>query len=322
MEAEILCIGHASHDFTFLLDEFPQENRKYTISEWVEAGGGPAANAACLAASWGASCAFAGVVGDDASGRLVVEELRAAGIDLSRLEIRQNHPTPHSAIIVNRTAGSRTILNRRIPAAPLRLGSAGGSSSGASSAGAAIGRTGGPSVILVDGHELEASLEAIERFPDAVTVLDAGSLRKSTRILLERVDWPVCSETFAREVTGAASLDSPDALRRCLRRLAEISGKNAAVTLGERGLIFETEGNAWTLPALPVSAVDTTAAGDIFHGAFAFGLLRGLPPVEAFRLAVVAAGLSVTRPGGRGSVPSLEETEAAYRGFEGRPQPL
>jgi sugar/nucleoside kinase (ribokinase family) len=78
------------------------------------------------------------------------------------------------------------------------------------------------------------------------------------------------------------------------------------VTLGAKGAIFDNGEDEGHLPALSVEARDTTAAGDVFHGAFAYALLKRLTLQKALRLATVAAGLSVQRQGGRPSVPQLK----------------
>jgi sugar/nucleoside kinase (ribokinase family) len=161
----------------------------------------------------------------------------------------------------------------------------------------------GPRFLLFDGHEPGASLAALEAFPSAVSVLDAGTFREGTDLLSRRVDYLICSERFAAQATGAD--DVPARWQPCLRRLQARNGKVAVVTLGEKGLAFSDGRREGRLPALPVRAVDTTAAGDIFHGAFVFALTREMELCRALRLATIAAGLSVQRSGGRASIPDL-----------------
>jgi sulfofructose kinase len=143
----------------------------------------------------------------------------------------------------------------------------------------------------------------MKAFPSATTVLDAGSLREGTQVLAPRVHYLACSERFAVQVTGERDIYGN--WQTCLRRLRELNGNVIVVTLGERGVLFDDGHHQGRLAALPVKAIDTTAAGDIFHGAFAFALLRGMDLSGALRLATVAAGLSVGRFGGRSSVPEL-----------------
>src|SRR5580698_6735060 len=110
MSIDVLCIGHAAYDVSMFVDEFPLENSKRETHTLLEAGGGPAANAAYLLSLWGSSCAFAGLVGDDDYGRRIRKEFEAAGTDVSLLELRSGYQTPLSFILVNRQNGSRTIV--------------------------------------------------------------------------------------------------------------------------------------------------------------------------------------------------------------------
>ncbi len=289
---EVLCIGHAAHDLCMSVAAYPAENSKVQTDRLVESGGGPAANAAWLLARWGVPTALAAVVGDDEYGRRVLAELRQGGVECSLMETRPGFLTPVSFIIANRSSGSRTIINRRAPAAALDL---------------PRHKLAGlqPRLLLFDGHEPGASLAALQAFPSAITVLDAGTLREGTEVLSRRVQYLVCSERFAAQVAGHEDVDGH--WQSCLRLVQARNGRVAVVTLGEKGLLFSDGRQEGRLPALPVQAVDTTAAGDIFHGAFAFALAQAMDLHAALRLATVAAGLSVQRPGGRPSAPALAE---------------
>jgi sugar/nucleoside kinase (ribokinase family) len=291
MSVDVLCVGHACWDLSFIVDEFPAENSKIQTDLLLESGGGPAANAAWLLASWGVSTALAAVIGDDDYARRAAAELKQAGVDCRLLERRDGHVTPVSAIFSNRLNGSRTICNRKRATAPLALNH---------EAVAAIQ----PRFLLFDGHELNASLEAMKMFPSATTVLDAGSLREGTDVLSRRVDHLVCSERFASQMTGER--DVAGRWQACLKQLRALNGKVAAVTLGSHGVAFDDGAELALLPALPVKPVDTNAAGDVFHGAFVYALQKQMDVRAAFRLANAAAGLSVQKMGGRPSFPTFE----------------
>ena len=291
MSVSALCVGHAAWDLCMFVDAYPAENSKTEIGFLIESGGGPAANAAWLLGHWGVPTAFAAVVGRDDFGRKAVKELVDAGVDCRLVEQRTGHTTPLSFIIVNRDTGSRTVVNRKVPGAGLRLTRP--SLQGLD-----------PQLLLFDGHELDASLAAMESFPSAVTVLDAGSLREGTVALAPKVRYLICSERFAAQVTNEADVLAHQPA--CLRRLRERYGNVVVVTLGANGAIFDTGDYQGHLPVLSVEARDTTAAGDIFHGAFAFALLKRMTLRKALQLATVAAGLSVQRQGGRPSVPQLK----------------
>jgi sugar/nucleoside kinase (ribokinase family) len=300
MAIDVLCIGHAAYDVSMFVDEFPAENSKRETQVLLQSGGGPAANAACLLSSWGSPCAFAGLVGDDDYGRRIRAEFEAAGTDISLLELRPGYDTPLSFILVNQKNASRTIVNRKaqkrsleIPAAKL----------------AALA----PSILVFDGHELPAALAALEAFPNAISILDAGSWREGTAKLAELVDYLVTSEPFAMRASAVADLGSDEAQRDCVRELRDRFGAITIVTLGENGLIADDGSGFRHFPAYPAEAVDTTAAGDIFHGALVYAIASKIAFDESLRFAAMAASLSVRVAGGRGSIPTLDQVKEALR---------
>lgn len=300
MNIDVLCIGHTAYDVSLFLDEYPQENSKHETHEANESGGGPAANAAFLLSSWGLRCAFAGVVGADAYGQRIHEEFIKAGTDVSLLERRSGHATPLSMILINRQNGSRTLVNRKVKTAPLQLPET-------------LLHGPAPRLLMLDGHELEASLQALKAFPEAIAILDAGSWREGTAELTGRVRYLAASERFAKQATGFTSLHDEASRRDCLQQLrGRFPGTpSTIVTLGEHGLIYDAGEGFHHLPAFPVRAVDTTAAGDIFHGALAYAIGKSIPLHEGLRLASMAAALSVQKPGGRASTPTLQQVHEA-----------
>ena len=298
MSLDVLCMGHAAYDVLFYLERFPSENSKTEISFSLESGGGPAANAAYLLSKWGASCAFAGVIGDDYYGQQILVEFQSVGTDTSLLEVCSGFSTPLSLILISRQTGSRTVVNRKAVNSPLRLQPT------------ALAEV-SPRILLFDGHELEAARAALSAFPGAISLLDAGSAREGTLALADKVTYLLASERFALQVTELPNLASPELQQSCLGILRRRFGTTTVVTLGEKGLIVHDGERGHQLDAFPASAVDTTAAGDIFHGAFAYGVLNGQPLWETLRFASMAASLSVSSPGGRQSIPLIAEIERA-----------
>lgn len=294
---DVLCIGHAAYDVILPLDHYPVEDRKYALKQKRECGGGPAANAAFLLAKWGSDSMFMGQLGDDFYGRTVMKELEGTGVDLSLLQINPSCPTPYSVILVNTQSSSRTILNVRQPPQPLN----------------SIARLNAelsPQVLLMDGHEPEASLKALELFPHAVSILDAGSVKEGTLCLASQVDYLIASESFALEYCQIYSLNSENAASSCLQKLQklqQLGKRQIVITMGGQGLLYWSEGKPKRMSAYPVNALDTTGAGDVFHGAFAYGVLKGFNLLDNLHFSSAAAALSVQSLGGRLSIPELNQ---------------
>ena len=299
----IFCVGQSSYDITIPLEEPLVENRKYRITKRHECGGGPAFNAACLCAMWGASVQLITRIGEDPYGEALKEILRSVNVGMDYLISDRGMETPYSMIIAGKENGSRTLFNfpgcrgeveYSVPAEY-------------------------PKVILTDGHEDRISLELMRAFPDAVSVIDAGTFRDSTYAVAKEVDYLVCSEDFARQYTGRQiDLSDQKACEEIFRSVEKINQKHTVITLGARGLFYrEAEGTLCHLPAYQVQAVDSTGAGDIFHGAFAYGLYREYSLRENLKQCSAAAALSVQKLGSQTSIPAREEAENFQENMNG-----
>jgi sugar/nucleoside kinase (ribokinase family) len=295
--AKILCIGHSAYDITLSLDEFPVENRKYSVESLLECGGGPAGNAAYLLAKWKKDCAYAGILGNDLYGNKIKQEYKDVGVDLKYLIVDDSSNTPISIVIVNNNNGNRTLFNHKKSNAKLYM---------------AFDEKDYPETILVDGHELEASIEAINKYPNAKSILDAGSYKEANVELGRIVDYLVCSEDFARDYTQVGSLDSEENIKYVFEKLEGLNKKNVIITIGEKGCLYKDKGRIVSQLPYKVRAVDTTGAGDIFHGAFAYCINSGFNIVKSIKISSIAAALSVKKIGGRVAIPSIEDVLNLY----------
>lgn len=163
---------------------------------------------------------------------------------------------------------------------------------------------------MTDGKYSKNSKELIDNNPNAVTIIDAGRVNKNVIELCHKVNYIICSEDFASEVTG---IDIECGLNDEIgyRKMREIfpKAKGITITVGARGYICEKDNKVITNPAYDsgMKVVDTNAAGDIFHGAFTYALSIGYDYYEALEFANVTASLSTTKTGGRKSIPELNE---------------
>lgn len=288
----ICCIGQSAYDITARIDENLIPDSKYRIESHVECAGGPALNAACVCSTWGEPTSLISRIGDDQYGSMIMESLQRYGVKVSGMIRDPGSRTSLSFIVANGLTGERTIFN--FP-----------SSHGCSSAPIPEKE---PSVILSDGHEPEASIACIRAFPKAISIMDAGSCRPDVLTVARESKYVICSRTFAEQYLGRPLTLDAEGLKESLLSIGRINeGCKVVVTLGGKGLAFLEGDQLVTMPAFEVDAVDTTGAGDIFHGAFAFGLARNLGMRESLTLASMAAAVSVTRCGGQVSIPALGE---------------
>ncbi len=290
MIVDVLCVGHASYDLVFSVAHHPAEDEKISAEGFVSCGGGPAANAAVTVAKLGFKASFAGFLGLDIYGEKHYQELLELGVH-ANLIIRGSSPTPLSTVLV-KPDGKRALINYKGETLPLSSGALDFSSVT-------------PKVVLFDGHEPHLSMSLLERAKNEgiPTVLDAGSVHEGTLALMDSVDYLVCSEKFARQFAGDE--------QTALARLAEISPA-VVITLGERGLIWRRGQDQGILSAFPVNAIDTTGAGDAFHGAFAAAVASDMNWLDVLRYASAAGSLCCTKTGARSGLPSREEHRALF----------
>ncbi len=288
---DVLCVGHASYDLIFSVPYHPAADEKIVANHFSGCGGGPAANAAITVSRLGLKAAFAGYLGNDLYGDKHWQEFVAEKISTQHI-VRGSNPTPLSSIIV-KPDGKRALINFK------------GTTQALSSDAIAFSSM-NPKVILFDGHEPQISLALLNLVGNKSipTVLDAGSLHEGTEQLMDKVDYLVCSEKFARQFADHEN----DAL--------DLLAKNSAhvvITLGERGLIWKCKDERGKLPAYPVTAVDTTGAGDAFHGAFAAAVAMQMNWIDSLRYASAAGALCCTKIGARPGLPSLGEHSILFQ---------
>lgn len=291
---KFVCVGHSTYDITLPMNEYPTENVKYRLEGHVECGGGPASNGAYLLAKWGEDTTIATVVGDDHYGKLVLEDFKKIGANTKYIELKRGHQTSSSYIIANTSNGSRTILTSKKP--PVRK--------------LEQDATIDADVILLDGEHPETALKVLVDNDDnnVISVLDAGRLNKDTRLLGKLVTYLVCSKDFAEEFAGIKiNYSNMKTVIACYEKLKEYFGTNIIITLESHGSFTEIDGKYKQIPSVNVKSVDSTGAGDIFHGAFTYFIGNNYPLEDAIHYASIAGAISVTRVGSRFSIPDLKE---------------
>lgn len=293
----MICVGHSAWDRVSEIDAFPSQPTKVPARAYRESGGGMAANAAAAVARLGGHAAFWGPVGDDALANAMRDELTARGVDTQGMHRVEGAQSSTSSIIVD-VRGERLIVNYR------------GSALDCDAAWLPLGMLSGAGALLADvrwpvgaGRALHAA-----RTCAVPTVLDGDRAERATlEALVPASDYVIFSESGLRVWSPAERADA-------LRAAVETSGGVAAVTVGANGSWWLIEGALLHYPAPPIDAVDTTGAGDVFHGAFALAIAEGQPLDDAIRFATAAAALKCAGRGPR-SVPPRDTVERMAAGL-------
>ena len=288
MSGVVLTVGALALDTIFRFEHLPTTSGKYLPLETVQVAQGMATAQAATIVKLGGKARLWASIGDDATGERIVADLTAAGIDLSALRRVTGATSGFSSIFVDR-AGERIIVPHYDPAIRTRPD------------------------LLPDLSDI-AAISVDVRWPDAAEIAlhaarDMGvpgilDVEAAPEDVLDRLV-PIATHLIASEPGAFALTGEPDPAK-AVAILAKSRAEFVAVTAGERG-VFWPGGHQ---PAFAIEAVDTLAAGDVFHGAFAFGLAEGWEMGTTIRFAAAAAAIQCTRFGGRLGAPSRAEGEA------------
>lgn len=293
-------IGQCCWDYLGVVDAYPEADSKVEMQDWQEQGGGPVATALVALARLGVSCRFFGIVGDDDQGKMIRQSFIDEDVDVNGLITRIQASSQLAFIAVERESGRRTIFWKRPSGEPLRPDELSGHF------------LDGADFLLLDGLMGEVSLYAAQeaRARRIPVMVDAGRIRPGMLELARNCDYVVASGQFARDISPCWETSLQD----FMKQLESLGLSMVTVTLGERGSITFNHGEIIRIPAIPVKAVDTTGAGDVFHGGYIYGLMQGWDICETVRFASAMAALKCTRIGGRAGIPDLLETRQFLTG--------
>lgn len=291
--SSVTCVGISVQDLVFSIDHPLGPGGKHLATAMRTVGGGPAANAAVTIAALGGTAQLISKLGTDAMGDAMLRDLEGAGVDVSGVRRVAEAPSSVSSVIVDKS-GDRTIVNHTDD----RLIDA--------SAGVTAEDLAGSDAVLVDlrwPHGAQSAIEVATNLglPSIVdfdlTTSDASAevVRTATHVIFSRP--ALISFTGMTEVS------------RALRAVAAKTEAFVGVTLGGDGFAWFEQDQVRTVPAFPVVVVDTLAAGDVFHGAFALGVAQNDPLDRTIRAASAAAAVKCSRPGGRNGIPNRADVD-------------
>lgn len=298
MESRIVIVGSVNTDMIIQLDRIPRPGETVIGGDFSTAPGGKGANQAVAAARAGGKVTLVARVGNDALGRQAVEGFVAEGIDTSHVRSDPDTPSGVALIFVD-AQGENSIAvasgaNARLTAEDVR------------DAREAIASAD----VLVT--QLETPMDAVREAVDLAVehgvrvVLNPAPAQPLRKGFLQQVSVLTPNETEAELLTGIVVSDDATALAAAERLHAD-GVRAILITLGSRGTFVLDRDTREVIPAFPVTAVDSTAAGDVFNGALAVALAERTPLPEAVRFANAAAALAVTRLGAQPSAPSRNE---------------
>ncbi len=290
-------VGLNATDTIIRLPNFPAFDSKVKLISSDVRAGGQVASAMVACQRWGLRTRYVGKVGDDWAAEFQQQQLDAEHVE-SHLIREPNCASPASFILVDTRSGERTVLwgrDQRVELRPEEIKREWIESA---------------SALLVDGHDTAAAALAARwaRESRIPVVGDFDNLYPGVQALLENVDYLISSSAFPARLTNES-----DVLKALRQIQAQFKCSLMAANLGRDGVVGWDGSRFHYSPAFQVNAIDTTGAGDIFHGAFVYGIVRGMRVGQNLEFSCAAAGLACTGIGARGAIATLDEIEQLIR---------
>src|SRR5437773_5635806 len=300
---DVVGVGLNATDTLLVVPHFPAYAGKVPFVEELLSPGGQVASALVACTRLGLSAKYIGTIGDDERGRIQIESLRATGMNLDHVQIRRGCANQSAYIIIDRSTGERTVLWQRPEC--LRIDPSEITPEQITCA----------RLLHIDGHDTPAVEHAarIAREAGMPVTVDVDMIYHGFDRVLPHVDYLIASSEFPVQWTNQS-----DPFKALEMIQQEYKMRVAAMTLGAHGALALEAGKFVYAPAFVVNCADTTGAGDVFHGAFCYALLQGMPMREALDFSNAMAALNCMALGARGGIRGLEEVRALMARAERR----
>ncbi len=284
-------LGHCCLDNICVLDPYPAKGKKGDVIRSLNVCGGPVPTALATLSKFGISTGFCGTIGDDPEGKTVLNNLSEFNVDVSRVVVDSNIRTAKANIWIDPANGERTVALDRTRHSWLTSGRVDFDFIKSCKA------------FISDARATAPNIEALKiaKANSVITILDIGADRDRLIEILPLIDYAIVSQDLQETFLPGSS---PAELAE---NLLGHGVATAIVTLGAEGALWRNALASGVESGFDVGAIDTTGAGDIFHGAFIYGLLEGWNLQKNILHANAAAALACTKLSGMGGIPSLNE---------------
>lgn len=299
---DVVGLGCACVDFLGVVPYMPGLDDEIQMLAASRQGGGEVATALVALARLGSTASYVGQIGDDPSGDLIATEFEQYGVDTSHLLVERGATSQTSIVLVDDESGKRTILGVPFTASEIAPDQI------------RPGFVEKARYLLLDGTARQAALEAARRARSAgvPVVLDADVVALDSEIeaLLDLTDILIPSKSFSQRFTGTENVE------KALETFRTFGASIILITLGEEGCVCYADGDTFHTPIFEVDVVDTTGAGDVFHGAFVRGLLQDWELPQTVEFAAAVAAIKCAKLGGRAGIPTAGEAASFLAGRE------
>lgn len=289
--SKIIGIGACVMDTLISLPNYPTEDTKMRALGSKQAGGGPVATGLVAASKLSVDVGYVGVLSSDSAGQFLLGDFKKYGVDTENVDIKDGYRSFTSVIWLADDSASRTCVFDKGNLPPLTLSD--------NQKKAIISAE----LLMVDGNEMDAAVEAakLARANGVKVLYDCGGLYEGVERLLAVTDIMIPSEEFALKHTSSATAEE------AAKKLFDAySPEVVVITQGKRGGLFFDGETYVSYPIYPAEVVDSNGSGDVFHGAFAAGIVKGFDYIKCCHFASAVSAIKCTGIGARESVPSFE----------------
>lgn len=285
---KIVGIGACVMDTLLTVPHYPKEDTKLRATGSQPAGGGPTATGLVAAAKLGESASYLGVLSDDGAGDFLWHDFEKFGVSTEGITVESGYRSFTSVIWLSEESTSRTCVFDKGNLPPLALND---------KQTAMIGEA---ALLMVDGNEMDAAVEAAKliRKKGGKVLYDCGGLYPNVERLLAHTDIMIPSEEFSLGHTGCETAEE------AAKKLYETYHPEVVViTQGKRGGLYYDGEKTISYPIYPAEVVDSNGSGDVFHGAFAAGVMKGYDYYTCCHYASAVSAIKCMGVGSRQSVP-------------------
>ncbi len=290
---DVIGIGSCALDFLGIMPEFPKPDTKIQLLEFIQQGGGTVGTALVTLARLGATVSYLGQFGDDEPSNFLIRDFQKEGVDTSLILTKKGASVLTALVLVDKGSGKRTIFwtdKNRLLLPPKEVS---------------------PEIIEetkflhIDEYDFPAALKGakLAKEKGIKVIYDGEHIVPKVEEILNFIDYAIVSKEFALNFTGKRDVE--EAGRKIHNKYRGV----VCITMGENGSFTLNDEGSFFQKAFKVKVVDTTGCGDVFHGAFIYGLLQNWDLKRGVKFASATAALKCRALGGRAGIPNRKEVE-------------
>jgi sulfofructose kinase len=291
---DVIGFGDPFQDLVIRLSQLPPTNVNMRMDDYCFQGGGNVATAMVAAARLGLRSAVLGNVGDDLLGRMILSDLRYNHVDVSRMKTNENARSNFCLCMAEQANQGKEFISKGGDFSPLQP----------SELDRAFIRS---ARVLHIGNFTPAIVQACEWMHEAggIVSIDAAYYRPDIFKNYRHIDLFIASETYYNTMRREEKIEEKTGFEDVLRAIQAKGPSTVIVTLGAAGCKGVSGSRYFEIPAFQVETVDSTGAGDVFHGAYVYAWLQGWEAERCCRFCSAVSAIKCTRMGGRSGIPTL-----------------